>query len=95
MVKTKCLRELNLVGTAIKELPSSIGYLESLETINLRDCSKFGKFPEIQAGNMKCLKELKDPCALRLSNYKNLVCKTREIPISGIRAKIVILVTKL
>ena len=44
-------------GTKIKELPSSIGYLESLETISLSDYSKFEIFPEIQ-GNMKCLKEL-------------------------------------
>ena len=36
MVKTKCLRELCLGGTAIKELPSSIGYLEYLESLNLK-----------------------------------------------------------
>ena len=43
--------------TVIKELPSSIGWLESLETISLRECSKFEKFPEIQV-NMKCLSNL-------------------------------------
>ncbi|KAJ9672864.1 hypothetical protein PVL29_026210 [Vitis rotundifolia] len=51
------LRELNFSGTGIKELPSSIGYLESLESLKLSDCLNFEKFPEIQ-GNMKCLKNL-------------------------------------
>ena len=50
----KFLRELNLGRTGIKELPSSIGSLSSLEILDLSGCSKFEKFPEIQ-GNMKCL----------------------------------------
>ncbi|XP_034674591.1 disease resistance protein RPV1-like [Vitis riparia] len=53
----KFLRELNFSGTGIKELPSGIGYLESLESLKLSDCLDFEKFPEIQ-GNMKCLKNL-------------------------------------
>ena len=51
------LRELYLYRSGIKELPGSIGYLESLENLNLSYCSNFEKFPGIQ-GNMKCLKKL-------------------------------------
>ncbi|KAJ9705638.1 hypothetical protein PVL29_003622 [Vitis rotundifolia] len=51
------LRELHLYRSGIKELPGSIGYLESLEILNLSYCSNLEKFPEIQ-GNMKCLKKL-------------------------------------
>ena len=53
----KFLRELNLGRTGIKELPSSIWSLSSLEILVLSGCSKFEKFPEIQ-GNMKCLRIL-------------------------------------
>ncbi|RVW31508.1 hypothetical protein CK203_113953 [Vitis vinifera] len=51
------LKKLCLNGSGIKELPDSIGYLESLEILDLSNCSKFEKFPEIR-GNMKCLKRL-------------------------------------
>ena len=51
------LIELRLDESGIKELPSSIGYLESLEILNLSYCSNFEKFPEIQ-GSMKHLREL-------------------------------------
>ena len=53
----KFLRELKLGRTGIKELPSNIGSLSSLEILDLSGCSKFEKFPEIQ-GNMKCLRIL-------------------------------------
>ncbi|KAJ9676276.1 hypothetical protein PVL29_025007 [Vitis rotundifolia] len=43
----KCLAELSLDGTAIKELPNSIGSLTSLENLSLRECSKFEKFLDI------------------------------------------------
>ena len=55
MVQTKCLREIFLGEIAIKELPSSIGYLESLKALHLSGCSHFEKFPEMV--KMKCLKE--------------------------------------
>ena len=42
------LRELYLYRSGIKELPGSIGYLESLENLNLSYCSNFEKFPGIQ-----------------------------------------------
>ncbi|KAL6311225.1 hypothetical protein AAG906_000411 [Vitis piasezkii] len=51
------LRKLHLHESGIKELPSSIGYLELLKTLDLSNCSEFEKFPEIQ-GNMKWLEEL-------------------------------------
>ncbi|RVW31544.1 Disease resistance-like protein CSA1 [Vitis vinifera] len=51
------LRKLHLHESGIKELPSSIGYLELLEILDLSNCSEFEKFPEIQ-GNMKWLEEL-------------------------------------
>ncbi|KAJ9672866.1 hypothetical protein PVL29_026212 [Vitis rotundifolia] len=53
----KFLTKLNFSGAGIKELPSSIGYLESLEFLDISYCLNFEKFPEIQ-GNMKCLKTL-------------------------------------
>ena len=57
MVKTKCLKGLLSIGTAIKELPISIGYLESMEYISLVNRSKFEKISEIQ-GNMKFSRSL-------------------------------------
>ena len=51
------LTELRLDESRIKELPSSIGYLESLKILNLSYCSNFEKFLEIQ-GSMKHLREL-------------------------------------
>ncbi|KAJ9707522.1 hypothetical protein PVL29_002521 [Vitis rotundifolia] len=54
---TKFLRKLNFSETGIKELPSSIGSLTSLEKLSLSGCSKFKKFPDIFA-NMGHLREL-------------------------------------
>lgn len=51
----KFLRQLNLGGTGIKELPSSIWSLSSLRTLNLSRCLEFEKFPEI-SDKMKFLK---------------------------------------
>ncbi|KAL6328710.1 hypothetical protein AAG906_003396 [Vitis piasezkii] len=53
----KRLRNLSLKNTAIKDLPDSIGDLESLRWLDLSDCSKFEKFPE-KGGNMKRLRNL-------------------------------------
>ncbi|KAL6316776.1 hypothetical protein AAG906_021076 [Vitis piasezkii] len=63
----KCLKTLFLNETAIKELPGSIGCLESLENLDLSFCSNFEKFPEIH-GNMKFLKNL----SLRYTPIKEL-----------------------
>ncbi|KAE8703253.1 hypothetical protein F3Y22_tig00110472pilonHSYRG00147 [Hibiscus syriacus] len=41
----ECLRQLCLDGTGIKELPSSIGHLRSLELLTLKDCSKLECLP--------------------------------------------------
>ncbi|KAJ9676011.1 hypothetical protein PVL29_024811 [Vitis rotundifolia] len=51
------LTRLYLSKSGIKELPSSIGCLESLVILKLSHCSKFEKFPKIR-GNMKCLLKL-------------------------------------
>ncbi|RVW66676.1 Protein PopC [Vitis vinifera] len=53
----KSLKRLYLKNTAIKDLPDSIGDLESLRRLDLSDCSKFEKFPE-KGGNMKSLWKL-------------------------------------
>ncbi|XP_034691609.1 disease resistance protein RUN1-like isoform X2 [Vitis riparia] len=54
----KFLTELNFSESGIRELPSSIGSLISLETLNLSKCSKFEKFPDILFVNMRHLKRL-------------------------------------
>ncbi|KAJ9697372.1 hypothetical protein PVL29_009268 [Vitis rotundifolia] len=54
----KFLRELNFSESGIRELPSSIGSLISLETLNLSKCSKFEKFSDIFFVNMRHLKNL-------------------------------------
>ncbi|KAE8703251.1 hypothetical protein F3Y22_tig00110472pilonHSYRG00142 [Hibiscus syriacus] len=46
----ECLKELRLDGTAIKELPSSIGNLKSLEFLTLNDCSKLESLPSSIGG---------------------------------------------
>ena len=53
----KFLRELHLHGIRIKELPKGIGYLESLEILDLSKCSKFEKFLDILA-NLGHLRKL-------------------------------------
>ena len=53
----KCLKELSLEKTAIKELPNSIGHLQALEILTLSGCSSLERFPEIQKnmGNLWAL----------------------------------------
>ncbi|XP_030513574.1 uncharacterized protein LOC115727492 [Rhodamnia argentea] len=43
--KNTGLREIYLEGTAIKELPTSIGNLQSLEVLHLRNCKKLTTLP--------------------------------------------------
>ena len=53
----KFIKELCLNETGIKEVPSSIGYLTSLEILDFSRCWKFQKLPDIFA-NMKRLRML-------------------------------------
>jgi hypothetical protein len=51
------IEELNLRGTAIKEVPSSIQFLTRLRHLNMSGCSKLESFPEITV-HMKSLEHL-------------------------------------
>ena len=42
----KCLRDLNLRGTGIRELPSSIKYLTALRFLDLMDCENLRYLPD-------------------------------------------------
>ncbi|KAJ9707363.1 hypothetical protein PVL29_002389 [Vitis rotundifolia] len=53
----KCLKDLDLSGTCIKEPPSSIEYLNHLTSLRLVNCKNLETFPQIMK-DMKCLKEL-------------------------------------
>ncbi|KAM5555887.1 disease resistance protein RUN1-like [Rosa sericea] len=53
----ECLEELHMSGTAIRELPSSIGMLEGLTLLNLRDCKELVSLPTSLSG-VKSLKVL-------------------------------------
>ena len=55
--KMEFLKVLNFSGSRIKELPSIIGSLMSLEILDLSYCSQFEKFPDIFA-NMNHLRTL-------------------------------------
>ena len=52
------LKELNFRESGIRELPSSIGSLIFLETLNLSNCWKFEKFPDTIFVNMGRLRRL-------------------------------------
>ncbi|KGN51651.2 hypothetical protein Csa_008503 [Cucumis sativus] len=53
----KSLRVMNLNGTAIRVLPSSIGYLIGLENLNLNDCANLTALPN-EIHWLKSLEEL-------------------------------------
>ncbi|PRQ22127.1 putative toll-like receptor, P-loop containing nucleoside triphosphate hydrolase [Rosa chinensis] len=54
----KCLVEVDVSGTSIKELPCSIGLLEGLVFVSLRDCKHLVCLPS-SVGGLKSLKYLK------------------------------------
>ncbi|PRQ22006.1 putative leucine-rich repeat domain, L domain-containing protein [Rosa chinensis] len=54
----KCLVEVDVSGTSIKELPCSIGLLEGLVSMSLRDCKHLECLPS-SVGGLKSLKYLK------------------------------------
>ncbi|KAM5563077.1 hypothetical protein ABKV19_017991 [Rosa sericea] len=51
------LEELHVNGTSIRELPSSIGMLERLHLLKMKDCKDLVSLP-ISVGGLKCLKDL-------------------------------------
>lgn len=53
----KNLEELYLDGTAIKELPSTIGDLQRLISLKLKDCKKLLSLPD-SIGNLKAIQEI-------------------------------------
>ncbi|PRQ22099.1 putative leucine-rich repeat domain, L domain-containing protein [Rosa chinensis] len=54
----QCLVEVDVSGTSIKELPCSIGMLEGLVSMSLRDCKYLVRLPS-GVGGLKSLKYLK------------------------------------
>ncbi|KAJ9684897.1 hypothetical protein PVL29_017066 [Vitis rotundifolia] len=54
MEDMECLEEIDLSGTCIKELPSSIGYLSHLIYLHLSDCKKLRSLPS-SIGRLKNL----------------------------------------
>ncbi|XP_030955396.1 protein SUPPRESSOR OF npr1-1, CONSTITUTIVE 1-like [Quercus lobata] len=64
----KGLKRLYLSGTAIKELPLSIGCLTSLTSLNISDCKKFVHLP----GTICSLKSLESLDLSGCSNFDNL-----------------------
>ena len=52
----KCLKELNLLGSGIRELPSSLRYLTGLQKLILRNCDELRDFP-IGANNKSQMQE--------------------------------------
>ncbi|XP_062020079.1 TMV resistance protein N-like isoform X1 [Rosa rugosa] len=52
-----CLEEVDVSGTSIRELPCSIGMLEGLVSMSLRDCKRLVCLPS-SVGGLKSLKDL-------------------------------------
>ncbi|KAK9987256.1 hypothetical protein SO802_032207 [Lithocarpus litseifolius] len=83
------LKKLNLSGTAIKVLPSSIARLTSLTSLTLRDCNNFVRLPST-IGSLKSLQFLDlfgcskfDNLPENLGNLKGL----KKLDLSGIAIK--------
>ena len=64
----KGLEKIDLSGTAIKEMPSSIEHLTYLTVLTLKDCKNLVRLPN----NIFCLKLLKFLDLSRCSKFDNL-----------------------
>ncbi|KAL6130690.1 hypothetical protein ACLB2K_069069 [Fragaria x ananassa] len=71
------LKELDLEGTAIKELPSSIDSLTGLEYLSMRNCTSLVSLPD-EICNLACLENLDLTGCSKLSklpdNFQNWEC---------------------
>lgn len=75
----ECLLELFLDGTAIEELPSSIGLLTGLSLLNLKNCTSLVGIPS----TIKSLTSLKTLIMSRCSESKNVPNDLEELDVRG------------
>ena len=66
------LKSLNLSGTAVKELHSSIELLPVLERLELQDCKWLSSIPK-SICKLKCLKELNLSCCTTLQHFPEIL----------------------
>jgi Leucine-rich repeat (LRR) protein len=70
----KCLEDLYLSKSGIRELPSSLGYLTGLSTLQLNVCQNLGDFP-VNINKLQLLEEIDIPIAklsLRCNSFDSL-----------------------
>ncbi|XP_062021736.1 disease resistance protein RUN1-like isoform X2 [Rosa rugosa] len=80
-----CLEEVDASGTSIRELPCSIGMLELLVSMSLRDCKNLVCLPS-SVGGLKSLKDLNlSGCSKldKLSDELGLVACLEKLDVSG------------
>uniref|UniRef100_A0A5B6ZXI7 Putative TMV resistance protein N-like n=1 Tax=Davidia involucrata TaxID=16924 RepID=A0A5B6ZXI7_DAVIN len=80
-----CLRNLNLNGTAIKDLPSSFEYLNGLYSLDLSDCRKLESIPSI-IWKLRSLQRLDLRDCLKLEKFSEIegdVDYLHELLLSG------------
>ncbi|MBA0754941.1 hypothetical protein Gogos_020705, partial [Gossypium gossypioides] len=68
----ECLRDLDLSGTALKELPSSIGNLIGLEYLNMDNCKNLVRLPD-SFYKLKSLTTFSLRCCLRLEIFPEIM----------------------
>jgi Leucine-rich repeat (LRR) protein len=85
----ECLENINLAGAGIKELPSSIGYLTGLKTLNLNGCThlmdlpySIHKWQHLEILSIGDMDRIILPClGLPYSNYQ--LCHLEHLSLSG------------
>ncbi|PRQ22400.1 putative toll-like receptor, P-loop containing nucleoside triphosphate hydrolase [Rosa chinensis] len=84
-----CLEEVDASGTSIRELPCSIGMLEGLVSMSLRDCKHLVCLPS-SVGGLKSLKDLNlSGCSKldKLPNEFGFVACLEKLDVSGSRIR--------
>ncbi|KAM1916216.1 hypothetical protein ACFX13_035977 [Malus domestica] len=66
------LKSLNLSGTAVKKLPSSIEFLLGLKIIQLQGCKRLSSIPK-NICKLKYLEELNLSCCFELENFPEIL----------------------